>query len=349
MLAILVFSGMACEDDAELTMLAALSFPAEIQTSATEIILSEENTYEPVVAFSWEEVVYHIDAQVTYTLAIDTEADIYGETAWDNAQRITVGGDVLSKQFSGSELNTIATELGLPADVASEVFVRVEAYMDRYVYSNPIAISVTPFTPEVLAGQLYVPGAYQGWDPASAAVLNEVESGVYQGFVTFPEELGLEFKITPEPNWDISYGYDANGNFALANDTSNLSVPVAGSYMLTVNTNTMTFTATAYSWGIIGPATPDGWDADTDMVYDYQNQQWTFSGDLNAGALKFRLNNEWTINYGTEDGNSGEITDALVYLDNPGAHTILEPGTYTVTFVVDPNAPETATYSVIAQ
>ena len=336
---------ISCEEDAELTTLQEVSFASPIQATPESIILSDANAYQPVLNVSWMDVQFPIEAPVTYTLAIDVAADTFGENGWANAERFVVGEDVLSTSFVGGDLNDIAADLGLESDVEGELVLRVEAYMDRYVYSEPVTIAVTPYTQEVAFGQIYMPGSYQGWDPATAAVLPAIATGVYQGYITILAPQGLGFKFTPEPNWDTFYGLDTNGNFAQGGDTD-LTLPNYGSFQITVNLNTMTYTFTPYSWGIIGPSTPGGWDSDTDMFYDYANFQWKYTGPLNPGALKFRLNDMWPTNYGTEDGNNGEITNGTMYLDNPGAHTINTAGNYEVTFVVDPNNPATATYSV---
>ena len=335
----------ACEDDADVTTLPNVHFSAPIEATPNNIILSESNSFESVVTVSWTDVVYPISAPVTYTLAIDIGADTLGENGWENAERILVGEDVLSTSILGRDLNDIAAELGLPSDIPGELVLRVEAYMDHFTYSEPIIINVTPYTEEVPTGQIYMPGSYQGWDPATAAVLPAIANGVYRGYITIEAPQGLGFKLTSDTNWDTFYGLDENGNFAQGGDTD-LVFPAYGSYQITVNLNALTYQIVPYSWGIIGPSTPGAWDTDTNMVYDYINSEWNYTGALNAGALKFRLNDAWTTNYGTEEGNNGDIIDGTVYLDNPGAHTINIAGNYEVTFVVDSNNPETATYSV---
>ncbi len=347
-LAFVILACVSCEDDAELTTLQQVSFSAPVEATPNTIILTSDNSYESVLTVSWLDVVYPIEAPVTYTLAIDVTADTFGENGWANAVRIPVGDDVLSTSILGGDLNDIAAELGLAPDVEGELMLRVEAYMDRYVYSESVPITVTPYVEEVAFGQIYMPGSYQGWDPATAAVLPAIAPGVYQGYITILAPQGLGFKFTTETNWDTFYGLDTNGNFAQGGDTD-LTLPAFGSYQITVNLNLLTYTIVPYSWGIIGPSTPGGWDSDTDMFYDYQNSQWKFVGALNAGALKFRLNNEWTINYGSSEGNNGDISNGTMYLDDGGAHTINTNGNYEVTFIVGPNNPATAIYSVTQQ
>lgn len=333
---------VSCEDDSNLTTLATVNFPEGLTATPDAIVLTPDNKYETVTTISWPAVDFPIDAPVTYALQIDVANDTIGTTAWSNAVNFAAGEDVLSKSFTGAELNTIALNMGFPQDVASQLVVRVSATMDRTVYSHAIPLTVTPFVEVITITQIYMPGAYQGWDPATAATLQAIENGVFQGLITFPAG-SLEFKFTPEPNWDTSYGYDAGGNFALGTETTNLTAPAAGSYQVTVDLNNMTFTLTPYSFGTIGTATAGGWDTDTDMVWDYQNNRWTWTGPLVPGALKFRLNDSWTVNYGANNNDEG-----IMYYDNQGAYNVTEGGTYTVTFAVNPD-PATAVYTVTLQ
>ena len=76
-----------------------------------------------------------------------------GEKAWSKATRFVVGEDVLSKSFTGTELNKIAIKLGLPIDVAGKIAVRVESYMDHTIYSDPIVLTVTPYEKAVVTGE----------------------------------------------------------------------------------------------------------------------------------------------------------------------------------------------------
>ena len=60
------------------------------------------------------------------------------------------------------------------------------------------------------------------------------------------------------------------------------------------------------SVGIIGAATPGGWDSDTEMIQDaVDTNVWTLSITLTANEMKFRANNDWTINWGSIDFPAG--------------------------------------------
>ncbi|SFQ35203.1 SusE domain-containing protein [Flavobacterium akiainvivens] len=338
------FMAASCSQDDTLTVLEAVSFEGQVVATPNNVVLTPENRYQAVTTISWDAVQFPVTAPVTYMLQIDVPADTIGSTAWANALSITVGEDVLSKTFQGADLNEIALDFGLPEDVAGELVVRVAATMDRTVYSHAIPLTVTPFVQQITLTQLYLPGQYQGWNPATAATVNAVDVGVFEGLLTFTAD-ALEFKFTTTQDWSDFYGPDGNGGLAHMAD-GNLSAPGAGTYKIKVDLNTLTYSLTPYSFGIIGTATPSSWDADTDMSWDYQNEQWTWTGSLTAGALKFRFNDQWAVNYGTDANGT------TMLFDNQGAHNVTEAGNYTVTFSL-PSYPDQgqtfpteATYSV---
>lgn len=337
--AILVFS--ACEkDDEGLTTLQEVNFTASPSASPGSIILSQETATEAAVTISWPAVEYPVEAPVNYRLQFDVPTDTIGDNAWQNAINIEAGVDVLSKSFSGSNLNDIAKDLGLEVDQQGTLLVRVQSSLDRTISSKAISMSITPFTTVIPNTKIYLPGAYQDWDPATAdSISATATNGVFQGILSLKDPEKLNFKITLQKNWEENYGSDANGNLVF--DGPDLSVPSPGTYQITVNLNTLKWSAEPFSWGIIGPATPGGWDADTDMFYDSAEQVWKYVGELQAGALKWRLNDQWTINYGPRNNDEG-----IAYQDDPGAHTVMEAGVYEVTFSVNPEDPSIANYSI---
>jgi len=348
LLSLTIILSVSCDEDPTLTTLETVTFPEQIEASPSTIVLTTANLTQSVTTISWPNVNFPINAPVTYTLQFDLASNTFGNTAWQNSIRIIAGEDVLSKSFSGLELNEIAANLGLQPAQVGEIAVRVEAYMDRAAYSEPLVLNLTPFLSQIDFPQIYMVGGFQGWDFDTAAVLPAINLGVYQGYITFPTNQNLEFKFTTDLNWNQFYGADLNGNFAEGGDT-NLAVPSYTTYQITVDLNTLSYTAVPYSWGIIGTATPGGWDNDTDMVYDYQNFVWKYNGSLVSGAVKFRLNNAWTINYGPAGNPSGETSNGTVLFDNPGAHTIIVPGNYEITYTHDPGNPATANYSILQQ
>lgn len=63
--------------------------------------------------------------------------------------------------------------------------------------------------------------------------------------------------------------------------------------------------------GIIGDATPGGWDTDTEMNFDTQKQRFWVDVTLTAGEFKFRADNDWAINFGGADGRLSQNGDNI--------------------------------------
>ena len=84
----------------------------------------------------------------------------------------------------------------------------------------------------------------------------------------------------------------------------------------------LTYSATPATIGLIGDATPNGWDGDTEMRFDTEQGCWIYTGDFGEGKFKFRANHDWGINWG------GDLTNLM----NNGADISIEPGTHTIKF-----------------
>lgn len=181
---------------------------------------------------------------------------------------------------------------------------------------------------------IYVPGGYQSgsgysegdWSPDVAPVLGSVNSDDnYEGYIYFSD--AAEFKFTEGPNWDVNWG-DDGADGILEPNGANLSVAEAGYYKINVNLADMTYTVTKTHWGIIGSASPNGWDADTDMEFDPATKTWIAEIDLGAGEIKFRANDDWAINYG-DNGADGT-------LEQDGANiAIASGGSYKITMSLE--------------
>lgn len=90
---------------------------------------------------------------------------------------------------------------------------------------------------------LYVPGEYQGWDPAGAPTITDADNdGIFIGVVEITGD-DFNFKFTSQPNWDgPNYGAgDTDGTLSIDGGAGNLTVPAAGSYEFTVDINALTW------------------------------------------------------------------------------------------------------------
>ncbi|GHA55307.1 SusE domain-containing protein [Pontibacter akesuensis] len=333
---------MSCEKDEDMAILKTGEAPV-LSASTNTLVLTEEEAANEAVTLTWGEADFGYNAAVKYSLQIDTAGDNFVKPySMDLGSFSQESGNQPKKVFTVEELNTLLTKLKYTAEEAHELKIRIKATVSDLVepiYSNAATINVTPYSTYVEPSYVFVPGAHQGWSPETAPALASVESnGIYMGIVSFMDASGLEFKITPQRNWDMDYGMGAAPG-TLAEKGGNLSVPAPDTYMITANLNNMTWSAAKHSWGLIGDATPGGWDNDTNMKYINSEGVWKLTTTLKAGKIKFRFNDAWELNYGDDDTSNN-------LLNQGGADiNITSPGTYDIVLDLE-NDDDSVTYSV---
>lgn len=168
------------------------------------------------------------------------------------------------------------------------------------------------------APELYMKGDANGWDGYDYLAGDGVH---FTGFMYLNQN---GFKFTTAPDWSgTSYG----ANFDTAPDAANIVITEpAGYYKVDVDLSAKTYTLTPItSIGIIGAATPGGWDAETPLTYNKTERCWEVQDiKLKAGDCKFRANNAWAMQWGY-DG------EKFVFSDNaPQVQFVPEAGTYDI-------------------
>lgn len=181
--------------------------------------------------------------------------------------------------------------------------------------------------------QLYVVGAHQGWAPSAEVIgkLYPIDSeGNYAGYAY----LNGEYKCTSQQNWDgPNYGAGSGeGTLSTAEDAGNLTAE-EGYYYLNFNINDLTYTAQLVNFGVIGDATPGGWDEDTDLTYDPTDLKLKVDITLTDGNIKFRANDSWDVPNG--DFGMGENDGELL---PKGSDIPVTAGDYQI--VVDLSTPD---------
>lgn len=223
---------------------------------------------------------------------------------------------VLGNPVDGNtELNgDLVVENAQAMRVTEPGWVKITLNMLEYTYSIEI-IGEVPLS-------LYVPGGYQGWSPGSApTVYTRNLDFKYEGYVYFKEP--TEFKFTSQNNWDGT-NYGDGGNGTLSTDGGNLKVDKVGVYKINVDLSKAPYTYSLIetNWGLIGSATPGGWDNSTPMMYNPDTKVWTVITTLTADEFKFRANDGWDINLGGDMQNLSYGGDNI---------KVTEPGTYLIT------------------
>jgi hypothetical protein len=325
-LALVLLSFTACEEETFGPVLVPGDAPALMAPAVTSFVIVEGTEAENFTTFSWSAADFGVSTQVSYVL----EADL-AENNFSDLRRLVAGLTATEAAVTNGTINSFLISRGVAGGVPQDLMFRVKAFVGiegdgNVLYSDPVILNVTPFEAEMVFAQLWVPGSYQGWDPPTApGVFSLPDNGIYEGFVYFGED-NSPFKFTLAPNWDNGDFGDTDADGSLDAGGTDIVLPgTAGMYRLNANVNDLTYAITPTNWGLIGSATPTGWDSDTDLVYDPATGLLSVTVDLIGGEkFKFRANDEWSIDFG-DNGQDGivEYGGADIELAESGNYTIV--------------------------
>ena len=287
---------------------------------------------DSTLLFTWSPASYGFNTAIDYYLQVDNQGN--------NFQKAMTVGHTKSKDSLQIVVNALNNkillleqdpEVPLSLDVSFRVIAIINSHVDT-AFSKPVNVTITPFYIPIIYPQLYVPGAYQGWSPGTADSIGSLNSdGNYEGYIYM--DVATEFKFTSARDWGhINYGYAAAGELSTDGGAGNLSVSDSGFYKFNVNTTDLTWTYLKTTWGLIGDATPGGWDTDTPMHYSPATQLWTVTLNLTANSIKFRANGSWALNYGSDknDGKLQEGSNTNIAIPKAGNYTVILDLSHTV-------------------
>ena len=267
------------------------------------------------------------------------------------------------------ELNNALINLGLEPNTPADVEVRVKSNIKSgntnptYVYSSPISFKVTPFkaNPDDLFPKIYMPGiwdevalgGYAAWDPTnSPALYSSKKNNVYAGFqyMAFKSESypldpdNGAFKFAPGASWDNDMGDDHTRTGKLTKDGEwNIKVadyPVANTFFIKVDLANMTYSLEKANMGIIGEATPNGWNSQVDLAYNPSTMKFEIASIALTGGkvFKFRNNDSWSIKIQPASGDVTPVSGKEVQVYNSAEGTVKDDPSFI--------CPESGNYKV---
>lgn len=332
--AFVAFAGlMSCEDEENFQILnPSGDFTILTPDAGTNVILDASLQTNPAVTLTWSPADYGTPTEVQYVVELaaagtDFAAPIVGAT--------TTGTNVT---WNVLELNGAAVAAGLTPFQEGGLDIRVKATTGSTgsleQISNTVTIFVTTFSTALPT--IAVPGNHQGWNPPTAPKLAASGFGEtdYEGFIWL--DGGYKF-LAPDAsgafNWgNTDWGDDGSFSGVLKEQDETDCQSTAGYYLVKANTTALTYSTELTNWGIIGAATPGGWDASTPLTYNADSKMWEGTMALAADEFKFRANDAWTINFGgdpaalSQDGSNLSVSVAGIYLvkldlSNPRLYT----------------------------
>jgi len=249
------------------------------------------------------------------------------------------------KIVAGSELNSIATSgYGVSEDdLANEEgsLIATDYTPGMFFLSGQCLLTFDmmnlSYNFKIAIPNFWTPGAANGWGfPRPSLTTNDYVN--YYGYI----ELGNEFKFSPTNAWNGDFGcadgvkYENVDGYLIgkgkAEGSTNISVSEPGFYYITLNYPTRDLTLyQVKKLGIIGAF--NNWGATAELTPNADYTVWTATMDLTAGEFKFRGNDNWDINLGSD------LNDLQ---PNGGNLSIPADGTYTITLNLG-SFPYTAT------
>lgn len=318
---ILLLGFTACEKEGE-SPIVELKNPPNITVPAngTSFVLEEANAADTLVKITWTSANYNFMAAISNKVEIAVAGTSF-------AAPKTLG-TVSSIQLPVTVLamNNALLNMGLPPFEESQIELRVTATVNSLVeaaVSNIVTLNVTPYLAVPVFPLLNVPGSYQGWDPSddTTAIPSVNSNDLYEGYIYFADP-DTKFKFA-KGGWNQNWGDDGDDG-TLEPNGADITAAEAGLYKLNVDLVGLTYTKLKTEWGLIGSATPDGWNSDQNMTYDPATNSWSITLDLVAGEIKFRANDGWDLDYG-DTGADGDLEQGGNNI------AIAEDGNYTIT------------------
>ncbi len=324
-----LFTG--CEEDG--TKVVILTNPiAPTLKTVPDMTLSRANAAQ-VLEFVGTPVDPGFQASATYNL----EACAPGN-AFADAVTIYSGTQDTSIKITQSDLNGILLRK-FPADAVSSVDFRIRSVLVVDAGTGAPGTSADPMVYSSAARTADVTTyGLPRLDLINSGLTQKIESakgdGKYFGYVKL--DAANPFTLL-DPDSGTAYG--ASGS-ALAVNGAAITVGATGWHKLTVDVNALTYKLEAYMIGLVGSATPNGWNSpDSKMDYDSTTGTWSITITLVAGDIKFRLNDGWAWNLGYNPANTGKLTD----LFHNGDNITVTPGNYTITLTItQPTGPTEA-------
>ena len=313
---------------AALGMLAGCYKPEMVQIAAPEDVVAPvlEAVEGPIeitsanlglekVTFSWSAADYGVLTQVNYSLEVAAAA------APEARVTITSGLTDTTTEVTYETLNGILfNDLGLADGVAEDVLFSVGAKVGEYekIYSDAVTVSCKVTAAEKEYPKLTVAGsyAYNNWTPGKGQFVFDFEGTdtKYSGVIDFGEDVSaLNFKFVGAAWGDNEFSVPSGE--AQTPEAAELPLVAGGGdnvsaytthryYSLTLDKAApkVTKNFSFNSLGVIGDATPTGWDADTDMAFNADKQRFYVDITLIDGTIKFRADDDWAVNWGGADG-----------------------------------------------
>ncbi|MFY0604650.1 MAG: SusE domain-containing protein [Flavobacteriaceae bacterium] len=310
--------------------------PAMITTPANgdSFVLDIGNASNVAMNVTWSDAVLQSSLGVSVDYSV--EVALAG-TSFAATSPIGMTTDMTTLDVTHEDLNGVALGLGVPADTAGDLDMRIVATITNSNNitltrtSETVTVSVTTYNVNFPFVYLVGDATTPGWNNnnnntpvfRSQSTPNSYHYTGYFGAGAFKI---LEAKGQWQPQWGTNDGSTLAVNPGGGSDPGTFNVSAAGYYTYTFSplSSGATFTVAPYDAsgaatyskiGIIGSATPGGWGAQTDLNQDPNNPHlWYINGvTLTSGnEILIRANDAWSIVWRHNGSSSDLFGDSFI-------------------------------------
>lgn len=303
------------------------------------MVFTPENFPDTYEVFRWERTDYgDLELSTTYVLEADKD------DTFSNPKNIATSTSD-SASITVETLNNAMLSMGLTPFEESTVFLRVRSVLNATtnalytdsLYSQTITRTATTFQSSECGKYCTVgiigsatPGGWDNDTDMRLADATRVDKSVWT--TTLYLIGGSQVKFRASDGWDNNWGGTAFPSGTGVAAGADITVNATGYYKVTFNEDSFAYSFTLLSTptfttiGIIGSGTPGGWDNDTNLTKDVNDPHvWTGTVTLVEGEAKFRANDDWANNWGSNTYPSG-------YSIGNGANIPVRAGTYAIRF-----------------
>lgn len=310
------------------------------------------NNMDQEMDFTWSKADFGVPTQVDYAL----EASLTTTPSLELITGLTTNSIVLSYEL----LNQVLFNgLEMESDKATPVYFFVSAKIGsrEKIYSAPVPAQITTTKASKAYPMVYVIGSFNAWQdyPQTQQLFDfDGTDTNYSGLIGFGGKASEGFKIrgtqsgwSDESNWGLDSEADAPATEAKSialiskGSSSNISIYSHDFYSFTFDKSgpALSVNFRFDCLGVIGSATPNGWDADTDLQFDPKSQRFWADIALTDGEIKFRADDSWDLNWGLRAGDN--------FLSSGGDNIAVSAGEYRLW--LDLNNPKEIRYELSAE
>ncbi len=333
----------SCEKDGNIAYVDGFE-ASDLIASTSELNLDVSQRATVVLQLAWKNptLLSSDEDQPVVDNMLSTYLQVSASEDFANASQSEVKG--LTKTYTGTEINTLAQNLGINVNTTGDLYFRIKSAAGVNMtpaYSNACKVTVTPYYVDMSRLAVLAKNKVD-----TLAYLNSPEkNGIYTGYMNATGWLNCWFYEYSGVTWG-NYG-ESGHTFELSDDDSAWNAWFAdgtGHWFVTVDTQAMEWKCMLFSQVKVNG---------NDMTYYNNKGQWGYYITTTSANETFTIEavgHESDKSTGDAAYNEKDVKFALndgimTQADATTTATIAEAGTYTI--IVQPNEKGEYTYSVV--